>query len=323
MRSKEFKFAISDWIPYTDAEACERARNIKRQDIEKTQKGSHPDFKIKVLDDNEFSNHRLFKWLKMIMDASNENRNIVFIWPQPHIFYRKLAHALNTLKIDCRKLYIFSMDEYADEDGNTPSPDYPQSLYRSLLYNFYYRLDKDIRPPIDHMQGPTKKNINDYGKMIEDVGGADLIECGVGWDCHIAMVYGSSKKYCSEFYAETIEEWQTLGPRIVKISPLCIPQTVLDPDYGASGDWSLCPPKGATVGPAQFVNAKNIENWNMFSIAGTNVSWQRFSVRLGLHGPIDPIMCPATLFQMLPTKSYLTENIAADIKHEFDNTWWK
>ena len=37
--------------------------------------------------------------------------------------------------------------------------------------NFFGLIDPDLRPPMAQVHFPSTENINDYGKMLEDVGG--------------------------------------------------------------------------------------------------------------------------------------------------------
>lgn len=50
-----------------------------------------------------------------------------------------------------------------------------------------------------------------------------------------------------------------------------------------------------------------------FTLAGTDVSWQRFSVRLAAHGPVSPD-CPASILQVGPTNMYISEKVAQSIE---------
>jgi hypothetical protein len=110
-----------------------------------------------------------------------------------------------------------------------------------------------------------------------------------------------------------LEEFLKIGPRIVELTPFSILQNALGVDLGGSGDWSLSPPQGATIGPAQIVGAKLRSSWNGFVVGRSYVSWQRFTVRLAAHGPVTPLV-PASIIQTVPTELHLSETLAADIR---------
>jgi len=113
-----------------------------------------------------------------------------------------------------------------------------------------------------------------------------------------------------------------MGPKIVTLSPWCIAMCAIDNYFGKSGDWSAVPPKGITLGPAQIVRAKARESWNPFVIANTQVSWQRFAVRLALHGPANPLKLPSSVYQLVKTDFYMSETIAADIVIDSESDWY-
>ena len=112
-----------------------------------------------------------------------------------------------------------------------------------------------------------------------------------------------------------------MGPRIVTLSPFTIAQSCLDPDFGMSGDWSWIPPKAATIGPAQIIGAKRRSSWNSFALGNTNISWQRFTVRLAIHGPITPSV-PSSILQLGKTNLYISETVAQDIESNRELSWY-
>jgi glucosamine-6-phosphate deaminase len=208
------------------------------------------------------------------------------------------------------------MDEWADQQGNIAPETYPKGFMYAMLHNFYYNLDKNLRPSRDHIQGPSNKNLEDYGKMIEDLGGADVCYGGIGWSGHLAFIEPGSKEFEGSF-----EEFKKMGPRIVTLNPFTIAQSCLDPDFGMSGDWASVPPRAATIGPEQILNAKHYSSWNSFTIGITQVSWQRFTVRFALHGPVTQKV-PSTLLQIRKADVFLSETIAQDIPRESDISWY-
>jgi 6-phosphogluconolactonase/glucosamine-6-phosphate isomerase/deaminase len=305
MSLQGFDFRMARWMPFQDQNECRRVAAIKRADITK-----HPnhDFKIEVIGDDEFPFRLVTDIFFRIKKASEEGRRLVLILPQPEPLYRRVAYLLNEARVNCRHLFTFNMDEYADESGNIAPETWPNSFHYNMKKNFYAKLDPDLRPPEKQIQGPTNSNFKDYGKMIDDLGGADVCYGGIGWSGHIAYIEPASEA----FAAPTLEEWVKIGPRIVELTPFSILQNCLGPEFGQSGDWSAVPPKGATIGPAQIVGAKLRSSWNGFQVGRSMVSWQRFTVRLAAHGPVTPLV-PASIIQTRPSELHLTETLAADI----------
>ena len=178
---------------------------------------------------------------------------------------------------------------------------------------FYKSIDKDLRPPENNIHGPTTKNINDYGKLIEDMGNADACYSGPGWTGHLAFIEPDAPEFDFNF-----EEWKKLSSRIVTLSPFTIAQNSLHGSFGMSGDLAAVPPKAATIGPLEVVNSKYRMDIHALTINGTYVSWQRFITRLVLHGPVTPKV-PESLLQTLPTDVFVSETVA----HNIEPVWNK
>lgn len=304
-----FDYQPSKWIPFRDKEVIERVRKIKREDIEKH---PNPDFKIRVIPDSEAEFIWIMDMFYRIKEASDENKKLVLILPNPAHTYKKVAMLINRFKVNCKNLHVFIMDEYADEDGNIAPESYPQGFMRSLKNYFYYQIDKDLRPPENQIKGPTTENINIYGKMIEDLGGADACYSGPGWTGHLAFIEPDAEEFDAD-----LEEWKKMGPRVVTLSPFTIAQNSLHGSFGMSGDLAIVPPKAATIGPAEVIASKYRMDMHALTTDGTAVSWQRMISRLCLHGPVTPKL-PTSLHQLLKTDVYVSETIAQNIEPLWD-----
>jgi len=303
--NNEFMYGISKHAPFQDAAEAERVRNIRKEDLANH---PNPEFRINIIPDDDVAFLRIHDLFSRIKDSAERGEKLVLILPQPHPQYTKVAHLINKYRINCRHLYTFNMDEWADEEGNSAPETWSRGFMYAMLNNFYYRIDETLRPPRSQVQGPTTKNIGDYGKMIEDLGGADLCDGGIGWSGHVAFVEPGSPEFTGD-----LEEFKQMGPRVVTLTPFTLAQSCLDADFGMSGDWSSVPPKALTIGPAQVLGAKLRNSWNSFNISGTALSWQRFTVRLAMHGPITPEV-PASILQVGPTNMYVSETIAENIE---------
>ncbi len=96
---------------------------------------------------------RIWDIFSRIKKAYEENKRLVLILPQPHPQYKKVAYLINKHRINCRHLYTFNMDEWADEDGNIAPESYPKGFLYAMMNNFYYNLDEDLRPPKTQIVG--------------------------------------------------------------------------------------------------------------------------------------------------------------------------
>lgn len=149
-----FKFNPSVWVPFRDKETLERVRNIKREDIEKH---PNPDFKIKVVPDQDLEFILASDIFYRIKRAGEEGKKVVLILPNPCPAYKKVAYLINKFRVNCKHVYTFNMDEWADEDGNIAPESYPQGLMNSMKRFFYSQIDGELRMPENQVQGQQQR----------------------------------------------------------------------------------------------------------------------------------------------------------------------
>ena len=305
----EFTYQPAKFIPFQDMEAVERCRKITRDQITAH---PNPELRIQVLPDHEIE----FRWLVdmfwRIKTASDEGRKCVLIVPQPYTGYSKLAHMVNLFGLNCGHLHTFNMDEYANQDGVIAPETWKPGFLYSMLNNFYARLDPALRPPREQIKGLSNGNINDYGKMLEDLGGADCCYSGPGWTGHLAFIEPDAPEFAAD-----LDAWKKMGPRVCTLSPFTIAQNSMHGSFGMSGDLWAVPPKAATIGPAQVIGAKNRIDVNSITVDGSFVSWQRLITRLCLHGPVTPRL-PTSIIQTIPTDVWISESVAANVEPRWD-----
>lgn len=306
----KFEFSASQWVPFKDKSIIECVRSIRRDDIEKH---PNPQFKIKILPDADTEFTWVTDMFTRIKESSEKGEKIVLILPNPVPSYRHIARLINQCKVNCKHVYGFAMDEYADENGNIAPPDWEFGFTNALFKYFFYQIDESLRPPKEQFIGFTNKNIKDYGKMIADHGGADVCYSGPGWTGHLAFIEPDAPEF-----QVPLEEWKKMGPRICTLSPFTIAQNSMHGSFGMSGDLSAVPPKAATIGPAEVINAKHRVDMHTITVHGTTTSWQRMISRLVLHGPVTPLI-PESILQTLRTDVYISETIARDIEPD----WYK
>ncbi len=220
MQQSNFTYEPSKYVPFKDKKVLERVRKIKREDMENH---ANPDFNIQVIPDADMGVIMLFDIFHRIKTASDNNEQIILIMPNPWPHFRMLAHMLNKFKVDCSKLYTFNMDEYADQDGNIAPETWKYGFGYAFKNYFYHNLDKDLRPAENQIHTFTNKNINDYGKMITDLGEADMVYSGPGWTGHLAFIEPDAP----EFKADSMAEWMEMDARIVTLSPFTLAQNSL------------------------------------------------------------------------------------------------
>ncbi len=303
-----FNFSPSRWVPFRDQDAIRKARAIRREDIEKH---INPNLRIKVYPDADIEFVWVTDMFNRIWKASMRHETLVMILPNPNPSYRHVARLLNACQVDCRNIFAFAMDEYADESGNIASENWEFGFTHAMYKYFYYELDEKLRPPKENIIGFTNKNIHDYGKMLRDLGNADVCYSGPGWTGHLAFIEPDAP----EFEAN-LEEWKTLGPRICTLSPFTLAQNSLHGSFGKSGDLSAVPPKAATIGPAEVIASKYIVDTHAITVHGTSTSWQRLMTRLVLHGPVTPRL-PQSIIQTLKADVLISETNAQNIETDW------
>ena len=308
-RETAFSFQPSEWVPFRDSDALEHVRAIRRTQIDKH---PNPDFRIRVVPDSMVECIFVTDMFYRIWLAREEGRKVVLLLPNPNFGYFKLAHMINTLGVRCDHVYTFNLDEYADQAGNIAPESYPQGFLHSTKKYLYQSISPELRPPEHQVVGFTNENLADYGKMITDLGGADACYTGPGWSGHLAFIEPDAP----EFEAD-LQEWKQMGPRIVTLGPLTIAQNSLHGSFGACGDIASVPPKAATIGPAQVIEARYRMDFHALNTAGSIVSWQRFMTRLVLHGPVTPKV-PTSILQEIGADVYVSETAAADIEPIWD-----
>lgn len=300
----EFDFQPASWLPSRDVEMLDRVRNIKREDMEYTNENG---YSVRVVLDPTLILaqdifHRIY--LSDVMD-----RHLTMIFPNqwPGV-YSAVAEMINRYNVSCRNVDAFAMDEWADQDGNVAPLTYGAGLGFSFRKHFYGKIREDLRPDVEHWHVFTNENKGDnvYSSIIEEVGGggADVIYSATGWPGHTAFIDPGAK----EFQADTLEEFCKLGSRLTTQVPLTICENSLFAPMGASGDVWAVPPRAATIGPKDVVNARERFEIHTFVNPGGD-SWQRMISRIELYGPIS-MECPASIMRLGKGVCYVSEGIA-------------
>lgn len=303
-----FNFEAAPFVPFKDRAVLEKVRQISGKDLEKH---SNPDFKIKVL----LNPHPIFvaDMFSKIKDSDTYNKKVVMILPNPEPdTYGPVAQLINLHRVNCRNVYIFTQDEWADQDGNIAPREYNAGFAYSLLKYFVMEIDEDLRMPLENIITPTNKNIANYSDMIVDIGegGADVIYTSPGWTGHVAFVDPVEDWNATDRIIESLDDpYFDQKAKICSLDPLTIAQNSLHGCFGQSGDIGDVPPKAATIGPYDLKHAKQRIEIHALLTNGTFSSWQRMTSRLVLHGPVTP-MVPSSVLQLMKTSVYVSDAIA-------------
>jgi glucosamine-6-phosphate deaminase len=305
-----FNFEPASFVPFRDKEAIARVRALTREELTRH---ANPDYRIRIVPDDQLEGMWIEDILSRLRHSSQAGERLVMLMPNPWPNYMKVAETVNREGISLRNVHIFNLDEYADQDGHVAPETWELGFGHALKRFFISQVDAALRPPENQVHLLADETLADYGKMLEDLGGADIAYVGPGWTGHLAFVDPDSP----EFAAPTLEEWKTLGTRVCTLSPFTIAQNSLHGCFGASGDLTAVPPKAATVGPREILSAKHRVSLHGITVGGSFQSWQRLTSRLVTHGPVTQLV-PESVLQTTRTETLLTESIAAPITTRWD-----
>lgn len=300
-----------DFYPFKNQAEIDRVRKITKDQI-KGFGDVHPknsNIRLEVIRDDEFETVMIADMVKRIIESDREDKKVVMIMCNPNPTYRKVAYILRELKVNCRNVKFYMMDEWADEDGNIA----PLSYKAGFGYAFEKYMLSGIRElgfREENFIYHSNKITPDFSKMLQEDGEADIVYSGPGWPGHLAFI-----DPVEDWFQPTMEEYLAQGAKVASLHPLTIAQNSLHGGFGCSGDISKVPPKGAMMGPRDAMCAKNVLDMHGITTAGSHVAWQRLTSRLCIFGePSQEV--PASILQLRqnPTHMIMSENIASDIR---------
>ena len=309
-----FKFKAAEFYPFKNQSEIDRVRAITKDEII-GMKGKHPtspSMTVEVVTPDDCELILLADIVRRIADSDKLDKKCVMIMPNPNPTYIKAAYLLNQLKISCRNVKFYMMDEWADDQGNIAPLSY-KAGFGNAFYRFFVSRIMNLGFKEENFIYHSNKNTPDYSKMLEADGEADIVYSGPGWPGHLAFI-----DPVEDWFKPTMEEYLEQGAKVANLHPLTIAQNSLHGSFGCSGDISRVPPMGAMMGPRDAMKAKEILDVHGITTAGTHVAWQRLTSRLAIFGKPSQD-CPASILQLRknPTRVLMSDKIADDIKPDY------
>ncbi|MEA5048623.1 MAG: hypothetical protein VB034_08460 [Eubacteriales bacterium] len=310
----EFTFRPAAFYPFHNTEEIDRCRAITYEQIAALN-GKHPNnpnVRVEIFKDDEIEMVMLADIVSRIVDSDRYDKKVVLIMPNPCPTYRKVAYLLHQLKVNCRNVKFYMMDEWADDQGNIAPLSY-KAGFGNAFYRFMVSQILDLGFREENFIYHSKKTTPDYSKMLEDDGEADNVYSGPGWPGHLAFIDPVEDWFC-----DSMEEYYAQGAKVAKLHPLTIAQNSLHGSFGFSGDISRVPPMGAMMGPRDAMKAKNVLDVHSIMTGGSKVTWQRLTSRLCIFGkPTQEV--PASILQLRdrPTHMIMSESSAATIEPDY------
>ncbi len=311
--NEPFSFAPADFYPFKNVDEINRVRAITKEDI-LAMNGTHPTsptMSIEVIKNEEFEMIMLTDMLKRIIDSDRYDKKCVMIMCNPCPTYRKVAYMLRQLKVNCRNVKFYMMDEWADEEGHVAPLSY-KAGFGNAFFRFMVANILDLGFKEENFIYHSDKTTPDFSKMLEADGEADIVYSGPGWPGHLAFI-----DPVEDWFKPTMEEYLTQPAKVASLHPLTIAQNSLHGAFGCSGDIAKVPPKGAMMGPRDAMMAKEVLDMHGITTAGTHVTWQRLTSRLCLFGKPDQNV-PASILQLrkMPTRVIMSESLASTIQED-------
>ena len=243
-----FRFAPAEWLPFQDRTVLDRVVN---EDLYAHQgkRFEHPEFELKVVGD--VHNYFAADLFGRIRASHVRDEKLVLILPSPeNAVLISVTEALNKFQISARNVHVFFLYEYANERGDVAPWQSPYSRSGHFMRYFYGRLQEHLRMPMEQIHFLTAENVGSYSETLAALGGADVAYTALSWSGGIGAIDPES------FPAETVEELETMGSRIVTPMLEMIAHDSLRGMFGCSGDVANVPPRAATVGPRDLMASK-------------------------------------------------------------------
>lgn len=245
-----------------------------------------------------------------IRDARNEGRPITFILPVgPMGMYRWAVYFLKQWNVKCDHVHGFNMDEWADGDGNTVSPDSSEAFQYAMQEAFYGPLG-ELTVPVAQRHFAVKSELPTYGEKIRALkaqGSKLVLVFGIGRMCHIAFW---EPHFAADF--ENIEDWKKQEFRLgAKLHPLTIEQNAITSFKSRS---TLVPARANTIGPGCFLMADEIIG-GCDGILGRGMQWQGMSLWMSLRHEPTPWI-PSSFMPTLPGRLFFIKELAGPLEPE-------
>ena len=304
-----YKFAPAEWLPIQDQAVLDQVVN---EDINAHQGKNfeNPDFELKVVFDvHNYFSIDLFQRIRM-SDVKDEKLVVILPSPENAVFI-SVVESLNKYQVSCRNVHVFFLYEYANEKGQVAPWVSPFSRSGHFMKYFYNRLEEHLRMPMDQIHFFTEENVNSYSDELAALGGADVAYTALTWGGGIGAIDPES------FPAETMEEFQAMGSRLVTPMAETVAHDSLRGMFGCSGDIANVPPCAATVGPKDLMAAKEWIDVEYLVGCGGNPAHQKFPLQLALFGPICP-KNPGSMMRLHAGTCYVAPTVAAPAQTEPD-----
>ena len=254
----------------------------------------HSPFKFNLLGSHaDLCNLFARELVDLIRSNSSRGEMTITILPVGPLDYQAFAELCNREGVSCESLVVFSMDEYANDDGTAVSMEHPLSFRAFYQHNLLDRLDTKNKLPPNQLILPDPANLDLVREKLAQHAPIDVCYGGFGINGHIAF-------NSPPLEATDLETFRNTTVRIVQPREGDVTQMAMG---GTAGNLEIIPPKAATLGMKELLGARHMHLTFMRS-------WHAGVLRRGLFGPITPDF-PGSLVQLHPSVTVSVTEIAA------------
>lgn len=234
----------------------------------------HPERKCNILIEQKKT--KLFEAIgnqmaEELIEHNQKGKLTKWILPSGHLEqYRYFADRVNRENIDCSRLHIFHMDDWLDwQFRPIPAKNSFVSAKSIMRKEFYDLIREELSIPEENRHWPDVHDPDAIDELIENMGGIDTVQGGVG--CRGMIAFDEPPR--SRYYKITLEEYANSKTRMTVINEDTI-VAYAQREFG--GCYEAVPPMGITIGMKSILTAKK----GIFLV--TTGAWKQTVVRVAL-----------------------------------------
>jgi glucosamine-6-phosphate deaminase len=255
---------------------------------------AHSRVPVRVLPSTDALFDYLARYVADLIAARQTGPPLRIVWPVgPKRHFPALVDICNREGISWRNTFNIQMDEWLDWTGRLLPPEHPFNLRSYLQRELFDRLDPSLRPEPDQMVFHDPLQLDRIDRVVDEVGGIDIVFGGFGFTGHIA------------YNEPPTSRWVEITP-----AQFCAARTHLVPTNdetfimhshrSTGGNTRLIPPMGITLGFKDLLAARSIR------LVSDGGAWKQTILRvLCMHEPT--VKYPCTFIQGHPDAEVIVD----------------